>query len=219
MKHSHLCFLTSHSAIHFLVPCPSFLLTISKSPFLHPAMNGKAPQGSAPASLSCCHIHYHSYSKLWFLLIHTGALICTPNIYTEEAPLNLQFGITKVLHNSIKSQKIDIYFSKPTVLPSLNSFVSNSFMPLCCVTQEAWNHLEHQVSKYPGLIAIMIGFSPSQLLTSLSKPSSSLVQRLLLPPKWFSTIFQFIFHNSHSHLFTLQWLYLRMKFQVFISIL
>ena len=72
----------------------------------------------------------------------------------------------------------------------------------------------HKTPSIP--MPITNGFSPSQLLISLSNPSSPHAQRLPLPHDSSPTKPQPLFHSGRSHLFKLQWLYLRENSLIFI---
>ena len=72
----------------------------------------------------------------------------------------------------------------------------------------------HKTPSIP--MPITNGFSPCQLLISLSNPSSPHAQRLPLPHDSSPTEPQHLFHSGWSHLFKLQQLSLRVKSSIFI---
>lgn len=73
----------------------------------------------------------------------TQELLSGLETYILQGILKSSIQYLKVMSECSKSQKIDVSFSKPSVLPGLNNLVSSVTLSHS-VIQEVWNHAEHQ---------------------------------------------------------------------------
>ena len=119
----------------------------------------------------------------------------------------------KVTLNAVKSQKKKKKgcFSLQTQCPfRVKYFGEQQLYPLLLdkmpgiTVNTSLPNSSHKTPSIP--MPIANGFSPSQLLISLSNPSSPHAQRLPLPHDSSPTKPQPLFHSGRSHLFKPQWL-------------